>query len=105
MFCGSAGKRVCFFTYPVFLTLLCLFAVWKSVSLGRQINADYRNDYWIFQKDYDNYPVESYEAGGITFYYPQSGDRVGYDAFPSSDRKKEVILRGTTLAEGFRGRE
>ena len=98
-------ERVQRFSYPVFLTLLCLFAVWKSVSLGRQINADYRNDYWIFQKDYDNYPVESYEAGGITFYYPPSGDRVGYDAFPSSDRKKEVSLRGTTLAEGFRGRE
>ena len=72
------------------------------MSLGGQIKADYVNGYWLCQKDYDNMPVESYEINGITFYYPQSGDRVGYDAFPSSDRKRDIELRGTALQDGFR---
>lgn len=88
--------------YRGFLVLLVGFALWKAVSLGRQIKADYVNDYWLCQKDYDNMPVESYEINGITFYYPQSGDRVGYDAFPSSDRKRDIELRGATLQDGFR---
>lgn len=88
--------------YRGFLVLLMGFALWKTVSLGRQIKADYVNDYWLCQKDYDNMSVESYEIDGITFYYPQSGDRVGYDAFPSSDRKRDIELRGTTLQDGFR---
>ena len=88
--------------YRGFLVLLVGFTLWKTVSLGRQIKKDYVNNYWLCQKDYDNMPVESYEINGITFYYPQSGDRAGYDAFPSSDRKRDIELRGTTLQDGFR---
>lgn len=91
--------------YRCFLTILCLFTLWKTVSMGRQISRDYVNDYWIVQEDYENFPVESYEVDGVPIYYPQSGDRVGYEAFPASDRKRDIVLRGQTIADGFRANE
>ncbi|MEZ3508730.1 MAG: hypothetical protein K1W10_17565 [Lachnospiraceae bacterium] len=87
--------RVCGLT--VGLVLLC----YKSLALGRQITASYENRYWLVQKEYENYETASYVIEGITFYYPVSGDQVGYEDFPSAPVKKELKLLGEDLADGF----
>ena len=79
------------------LVLLC----YKSLALGRQITASYENRYWLVQKEYENYETASYVIEGITFYYPVSGDQVGYEDFPSAPVKKELKLLGEDLADGF----
>ena len=88
-----------------FRGLVILFALWKSVSLGKHIEEDYVNDYWIAQKDYENYPVVEEKLDGQTVYVPQTGDRVGYEAFPSTNYLRPIERRGVTLKDGFRNIE
>lgn len=78
-----------------------LLLAFKCVALGREIATTYVDDYWIAQKDYDNFEILSYEVEGITIYYPAEGDRVGYDAFPSAPAKTEVELLGAEIEDGF----
>jgi len=79
-----------------------LLIAYKAFALGREMIGTYVNDYWITQKDYENYGTLSYEVGGVTIYYPAEGDRVGYDAFPSAPAKTEVELLGKGIGEGCR---
>ena len=72
-------------------------------ALGQEIVQSYTNDYWLTQKDYDNYEVISYQIEGITFYCPVQGDRVGYEAFPSSPTVAQIGFIGENIADGFYG--
>lgn len=74
---------------------------YKCAAFGGEIAGSFVNDYWVVQKDYENYPVLPYEIGGVTFYYPAQGDQVGYEAFPSSPVKAEAELIGEDVGEGF----
>ena len=74
---------------------------YKGLALGREIAVSYENRYLIVQKDYENYETVSYEIEGITFYYPVKGDQVGYEDFPSSPVRRELIFLGTDLKDGF----
>ena len=56
----------------------------------------------LYQKDYENYENVSYELHGYTFYYPENGDRTGYNDFPASPVKAADIFRGETIEEGFK---
>lgn len=83
-----------------------IVAVWlllgyKCVALGGEIAGSFVNDYWVHQKDYENYEVQSYQIEGINFYYPVQGDKVGYESFPSAPMKVEVELLGQELADGI----
>lgn len=78
-----------------------LLILYKGVALGREIIGSYVNDYWLAQKDYENYEVQSYELNGCVFYYPVNGDQVGYDAFPSAPAKTEVEFFGKNFRDGF----
>lgn len=85
---------------------LCMVAValliaYKVCALGKEIVVTYTNDYWLEQKDYENYEVVSYEINGVTFYYPAQGDQVGYESFPSSPTMAEIGFLGDDVAEGF----
>ena len=80
---------------------LSLFLIYKGAALGREIADSYVNDYWVIQKDYDNYATLSYEIEGVIFYYPEVGDQVGYDSFPSAPVKTEVQFMGDTVKNGF----
>lgn len=75
--------------------------VYKCVALGREIVSAYVNDYWLVQKDYENYETASYEIEGITFYYPINGDQVGYEDFPSAPVKADIKFLGTGIEDGF----
>lgn len=62
-----------------------------------------KNDFWIWQKPYDDFAVETYQVDGEDIYYPSSGDRVGYAAFPASERQREDIglLDKRSIKGGF----
>ncbi len=83
------------------LAAVLLLVGYKAVALGKEIVVSYTNDYWITQKDYDNFEAEAYEIEDVTFYYPVTGDRVGYEAFPSSPAKADIAFLGSEIAEGF----
>lgn len=87
--------RIC-----VTLAVLAIL-IYKGAALGGQIVSGYENDYWIAQKDYENFPVLPYEINGVTFYYPAEGDRVGYESFPSAPVKTDVVFMGDTIRDGF----
>ena len=81
-----------------------ILILYKGAALGREIVGSYVNDYWLAQKDYENYEVQSYKLNGVDFYYPVNGDQVGYDAFPSAPAKTEVEFLGSDIEDGFAAR-
>lgn len=88
-------ERIC-------VCMMGLFLAYKAAAFGRELAVFYVNDYWIFQKDYDSFETESYEIEGVTFYYPVTGDRAGYESFPSAPAKAQIAFRGEGIADGFR---
>ncbi|MDE6662672.1 MAG: hypothetical protein K2K46_04930 [Lachnospiraceae bacterium] len=95
------GENIRKFMRGVCISVIGIFILYKLVALGKEITGAYVNDYWICQKDYDNYETLSYEIDGVTFYYPAEGDRTGYDSFPSSPTKAQIRLRGDDIKDGF----
>ena len=85
--------------------LLLLSGFVKIWSLGGYIVTQSNLPYYVAQQNYGSYELDSYEVNGVTFYYPVSGDRVGYDAFPAIPRKVEIEFMGDTLKQGFRSIE
>lgn len=83
------------------MLLIALFLLYKAAAFGKELVTFYVDDYWLCQKDYDNYETRSYEIEGIRFYYPVEGDRVGYESFPSSPAKARIRLRGDGIEDGF----
>lgn len=81
---------------------VCLLLLYKAFALGRGIISSHENAYWLLQKDYENFTVETCKIEGVTFYYPVQGDQTGYDAFPSAPAKPQIAFLGTGLADGFR---
>ncbi len=94
-------KRYKMYMEKACICLIGLFLVYKAIAFGREVAGAYVNDYWICQKDYDNYETTSYEIDGFTFYYPVMGDQVGYESFPSSPAPAKIGLRGGDIKDGF----
>ncbi len=78
-----------------------LFLLYKTAAFVKEQAAAYVNDFWLCQKDYENYDTLSYEIDGYTFYYPVNGDRTGYESFPSSPARAKMRLRGDKIEDGF----
>ena len=55
----------------------------------------------VWQMNYTQYDVLEYEIEGETFYYPVSGDRIGYDHFPASTTEKNLQFIGEGIKSGF----
>lgn len=91
---GRIGESVC-------MAIVLLFTAYKFLALGKEIAQSYTNDYWVCQKDYDNYAVADYEIEGHTFYYPVEGDQVGYESFPSSPARAQIGFLGEDIGDGF----
>lgn len=79
-----------------------LLLVYKVFALTRETTGSYVNDYWLVQKDYENYETCAYEIAGVTFYCSTEGDQTGYDSFPSSPAEAEILFLGDDIADGFR---
>lgn len=94
---GSMDRILC-----ILLLMLGFVKIW---SLGGYIVTQSNLPYYVAQQNYGSYELDSYEVNGVTFYYPVSGDRVGYDAFPAIPRKVEIEFMGDTLKQGFRSIE
>lgn len=94
---GSMDRILC-----ILLLMLGFVKIW---SLGGYIVTQSNLPYYVAQQNYGSYELDSYEVNGVTFYYPVSGDRVGYDVFPAIPRKVEIEFRGDTLKQGFRSIE
>ena len=58
--------------------------------------------YYLTQQTYGVYELETFEVDGETFYYPLTGDRTGYESFPSVPCQKDFELRGEGFKDGFR---
>ncbi len=86
----------------VFIAFLALFSAAKFISLAKHINNELEKPYYVKQQDYGTYELNSFEINGVRFYYPQSGDRVGYDAFPAIPRKISISLIGADISDGFK---
>ena len=94
----GAGRIFWRFVYGAVILAGC----YKAVMFGREIAAGYTAEYFIRQKDYENFEAEIYEIDGVVFYCPKEGDRIGYEAFPSSPAKAFIELRGSGIEDGFR---
>lgn len=84
---------------------IAFVGLYKLWAWGKETAEGYSPEYFIVQKDYENYEVEKYRIEGITFYCPVEGDRTGYDAFPSSPSRAGIRLRGTGIDDGFINQE
>ena len=82
--------------------LLLMLGLVKIYSLESYMIGQSALPYYVNQQDYGSYELDSYQVNGVTFYYPVSGDRVGYDPFPALPRLIEFEFRGDTLKQGFR---
>lgn len=82
-----------------------LLLLYKGFALAREIVGSYVNDYWIVQKEYENYETYAYEIEGVTFYCPVEGDQTGYDSFPSSPVEADIVFLGDGIEDGFRATE
>ncbi len=82
--------------------LIVLLLIYKGAALARETAGSYVNDYWLVQKDYDNYETRPYEIAGVTFYCPIAGDQVGYSSFPSSPSEAGIGFLGEGISDGFR---
>lgn len=84
-----------------FAVLLLVFSAVKLWPLAGYMTSVAAQPYMLWQQDYGSYELECYEVNGISFYYPVSGDRVGYQRFPAIPRKTEIIFRGEDIKDGF----
>lgn len=91
----AAAERVCGI-------LVLAFVAVKAVTLARYAWSVSDEPYYIVQQDYGSYELNSFEVNGVRFYYPESGDRVGYEAFPAVPAEIEFEFRGEGLQNGFR---
>ncbi|MDE7205902.1 MAG: hypothetical protein K2N90_01850, partial [Lachnospiraceae bacterium] len=74
----------------------------KTISLANYMIDVADKPYYISQQNYGVYDLDSFAAQGVTFYYPKSGDRVGYDNFPAVPGRVEIVFRGAHIRDGFK---
>ncbi len=84
--------------------LILAFVAVKALTLAKYAWSVADKPYYVAQQDYGTYELDSFEVNDVRFYYPVSGDRVGYEAFPAIPVKKEILFRGDGLEDGFRGK-
>ncbi len=88
----------------VFVIVFLAWFIYKCAIVALEDNRHFNPEYLLRQQDYGSYEVDTFKMGDETFYYPVSGDQVGYDPFPSAthDITGEVELIGGEIKEGFK---
>ncbi|WP_026523361.1 MULTISPECIES: LIC_10190 family membrane protein [unclassified Butyrivibrio] len=89
------------YMHKAVFALFVLFITYKSIYFGIEDARRFNPSYLVKQQDYNSYEVEEKEISGIAFYYPVSGDRTGYDAFPSAPSLDGFKLIGSDIRAGF----
>ncbi len=90
-------------SYLLFAAALVLFFGYKGIGLVGGIKDSARQDYYVWQRDYETWAYGSYEINGIEFYIPLESGQIGYNKFPGVPYERyDVELRGSSLEEGFR---
>lgn len=87
--------------FPIIGIGMILFMAYKAFALGKNEINMIKYPYYLFQQNYEEYEVYSYEVDGITFYAPVNGDQTGYLCFPSAPFEFQGELRGEELKDGF----
>ena len=87
-----------------FVIVFLAWFIYKCAIVALEDNRHFNPEYLLRQQDYGSYEVDTFKMGDETFYYPVSGDQVGYDPFPSAthDITGEVELIGGEIKEGFK---
>ncbi|WP_022768089.1 LIC_10190 family membrane protein [Butyrivibrio sp. NC2007] len=87
-----------------FVIVFLAWFIYKCAIVALEDNRHFNPEYLLRQQDYGSYEVDTFKLGDETFYYPVSGDQVGYDPFPSAthDITGEVELIGGEIKEGFK---
>ena len=98
---GQWQVMICQTVQRAAVALAAFFLLYKGLALGREIVKDYTGDYWLVQKDYENYETYSYEIDGVTFYLPVEGDQTGYESFPAAPAVPRIGFLGEGIADGF----
>lgn len=87
------------------VAIVIIFIILKSGSLIKYVYNNVSKPYYVHQQEYGKYDLDSYDVNNVTFYYPLTGDRVGYDAFPAIPYKKDIEFRGNDISDGFFGKK
>ncbi len=84
--------------------LVLLYGAYKLLMIGDYMYDSRYADNYIWQAEYGEYQIGTYDVDGNIFYYSLDGDRTGYHFFPASPEPANIELRGDDLADGFRYR-
>lgn len=86
------------------VAFLCLWMLYKGVGIVTEDAKRANPKYLYTQQDYGHYEVDSCEVEGLTIYYPTSGDRTGYEPFPSAthDVSAEIQFIGNNIHDGIK---
>ena len=89
------------------IAMLALWYIYKGTFLIMDEEKRYNSKWLVHQQDYGTYDVDTFEIDGTTFYYPVSGDQVGYAPFPSSakDMTGQIEFIDGTIESGFKSIE
>ncbi|MBQ7782173.1 MAG: hypothetical protein IJ405_09145 [Lachnospiraceae bacterium] len=83
---------------------LIVYGAYKVCMLALTVCNTASAPYYLWQQDYGTYELQTYELNGEVFYYPVSGDRTGYEYFPTAPVKPNIEFRGDGIADGFRAK-
>jgi hypothetical protein len=89
-------------SHIVLEAMIIVMTIIKALSFASYVYVNADQPYYFTQEAYGEYDLDLYEINNVTFYYPTSGDRVGYDKFPAIPEKIDIEFRGEDMSEGFR---
>ena len=96
---GFWSEKIC--CSKVIFYLVMSVCVLKLALWAKAVWNNYSGVDLVWQMNYTQYDVLEYEIEGETFYYPVSGDRIGYDHFPASTTEKNLQFIGEGIKSGF----
>ncbi|WP_408070012.1 LIC_10190 family membrane protein [Butyrivibrio sp. JL13D10] len=88
----------------IYRIAVALFAVFMMFKFGVLIRDDYprfKPSYLVAQQPYNSYVLKEKQINGNVFYYPEEGDRTGYELFPSTPNPDGFNMGGDKITDGF----
>ena len=97
------NNKVAYVVFRIMCSIICGWIFFKGYNLVAEDIPRFNARYLLTQQDYGEYETDEYVIGDTKFYYPVSGDRIGYYPFPSSprDMSEEIVFMGSDISDGF----